>query len=91
MHRVAASTVDWKTLRKDFPILHQQVRGQDLIYFDSAATSQKPRAVIESLRNYYEHDNANVHRGLHTLSGRATDAYEHARRRVADVHRRGEC
>ena len=84
MHKVAASTVDWKTLREDFPILHQQVRGQDLIYFDSAATSQKPRAVIEALRNYYEHDNANVHRGLHTLSGRATDAYEHARQRVAE-------
>ncbi|HEY2680279.1 MAG TPA: cysteine desulfurase [Candidatus Udaeobacter sp.] len=84
VHKVAASTVHWKTLREDFPILHQQVRGQDLIYFDSAATSQKPRAVVEALRNYYEHDNANVHRGLHTLSGRATDAYEHARQRVTE-------
>ena len=84
MHKVVASQVDWTALREDFPILRQQVRGHELIYFDSAATSQKPRAVIEALRNYYEHDNANVHRGLHTLSGRATDAYEHARQRVAE-------
>ena len=84
VHKVATKTADWSALREDFPILRQQVRGHELIYFDSAATSQKPRAVIESLRNYYEHDNANVHRGLHTLSGRATDAYEHARRRVAE-------
>ena len=84
MHKAVASQVDWTALREDFPILRQQVRGHELIYFDSAATSQKPRAVIEALRNYYEHDNANVHRGLHTLSGRATDAYEHARRRVAE-------
>ena len=84
MHKIAATAVDWKTLREDFPILRQQVCGHDLIYFDSAASSQKPRAVIEALRKYYEHDNANVHRGLHTLSGRATDAYEHARQRVAE-------
>ena len=84
MHKPAVSTVDWKVIRDDFPILHQQVRGHDLIYFDSAASSQKPRPVIEALRNFYERDNANVHRGLHTLSGRATDAYEHARQRVAE-------
>ncbi len=84
MHKAAASQVNWSALREDFPILRQQVRGHELIYFDSAATSQKPRAVIEALRNFYEHDNANVHRGLHTLSGRATDAYEHARQRVAE-------
>src|SRR5947208_14439274 len=76
--------IDWESLRADFPILHQKVHGHPLIYFDSAATSQKPRAVIEALRNFYERDNANVHRGLHTLSGRATDAYEHARQRVAE-------
>jgi len=84
VHKVATKTADWTALREDFPILHQQVHGHELIYFDSAASSQKPRAVVEALRNYYEHDNANVHRGLHTLSGRATDAYEHARRRVAE-------
>ena len=84
VHKAVASQVDWRALREDFPILRQQVRGHDLIYFDSAATSQKPRAVIEVLRNFYERDNANVHRGLHTLSGRATDAYERARQRVAE-------
>src|SRR6201984_3436252 len=84
MHKAVTSQVDWIALREDFPTLRQQVRAHELIYLDSAATSQKPRAVIEVLRNFYEHDNANVHRGLHTLSGRATEAYEHARQRVAD-------
>src|ERR1700746_4198842 len=84
VHKIAASRVDWKAIRKDFPILRERANGHPLIYFDSAATSQKPRAVIEALRNFYEHDNANVHRGLHTLSGRATEAYEHARQRVAE-------
>src|SRR5215208_5932314 len=84
MHKAAGSIVDSKALREDFPILHEQAHGHPLIYFDSAATSQKPRPVIEALRNFYEHDNANVHRGLHTLSGRATEAYEHARQRIAD-------
>ena len=77
------STVDWERLRADFPILQQEVRGHPLIYFDNAATSQKPRAVIDALRHYYEHDNANVHRGLHELSSRATAAYESSRARVA--------
>ena len=62
VHKIAASRVDWSALREDFPILREQAHGHPLIYFDSAATSQKPRAVIESLRNFYEHDNANVHR-----------------------------
>jgi cysteine desulfurase/selenocysteine lyase len=84
VHKAAGSTIDWKALREDFPILHEQAHGHPLIYFDSAATSQKPRAVIEALRTYYEHENANVHRGLHTLSSRATEAYENARRRVAE-------
>jgi len=84
VHKIAASAVDWKVIREDFPILHERAHGHPLIYFDSAATSQKPRLVIEALRNFYEHENANVHRGLHTLSARATEAYEKARRRVAD-------
>src|SRR5881227_349725 len=84
VHKVADATVDWESLREDFPILREQAHGHPLIYFDSAATSQKPRAVIEALRNFYEHENANVHRGLHTLSSRATEAYEKARQRVAD-------
>src|SRR5881394_4005214 len=84
VHKIAASHVDWSALREDFPILRERAHGHPLIYLDSAATSQKPRAVIEALRNFYEHDNANVHRGLHTLSSRATEAYEKARRRVAE-------
>src|SRR6058998_724981 len=84
VHKVADTTVDWKSLREDFPILREKAHGHPLIYFDNAATSQKPRAVIEALRNFYEHENANVHRGLHTLSTRATEAYEKARKRVAE-------
>jgi cysteine desulfurase / selenocysteine lyase len=76
-------TIDWAKLRADFPILNQQVHGKPLIYFDNAATSQKPRAVIEALQHYYERDNANVHRGIHELSNRATAAFEAARTRTA--------
>lgn len=74
---------DWSALRADFPILNQQVHGQPLIYFDNAATTQKPRVVLETLRHYYERDNANVHRGIHELSNRATAAFEAARARAA--------
>src|SRR5437899_5526175 len=84
VHKIASSHVDWSALREDFPILRERAHGHPLIYFDSAATSQKPRAVIDALRNFYEHENANVHRGLHTLSSRATEAYEKARKRVAE-------
>jgi cysteine desulfurase/selenocysteine lyase len=73
---MAGGGVDWKAIREDFPILREQAHGHPLIYFDSAATSQKPQAVLDALRNYYEHNNANVHRGLHELSSRATEAYE---------------
>src|SRR5512134_3086203 len=74
---------DWLTLRRDFPILDQEINGHPLIYFDNAATSQKPRAVLDAITRYYEHDNANVHRGIHELSNRATGAYEAARERVS--------
>jgi len=74
---------DWAKLRADFPILDQKVHGKPLVYFDNAATSQKPRAVINALVRYYEHDNANVHRGIHELSNRATQAFENARARAA--------
>ena len=84
MHQMASAEVDWKALREDFPILHEQAHGHPLIYFDNAATSQKPRNVLDALRNYYEHENANVHRGLHELSSRATAAYEKSRQRVAN-------
>jgi cysteine desulfurase/selenocysteine lyase len=73
----------WEKIRADFPILDQQVNGVPLVYFDNAATSQKPRVVIDALRHYYEHDNSNVHRGMHELSARATAAYEEARAKVA--------
>lgn len=71
-----------KTIRHDFPILNQTVNGQDLLYFDSAATSQKPQYVIDSLVNYYQNNNANVHRGIYELSERATQQYEQARDKV---------
>src|SRR5256714_2640087 len=83
VHQVRENSIDWAAIREDFPVLDQQVHGQPLVYFDNAATTQKPRAVVEALRNYYERDNANVHRGLHELSSRATEAYEAARARVA--------
>jgi len=73
----------WDNVRADFPILHQQVNGKPLVYLDNGATSQKPRQVIDALVRYYERDNSNVHRGLHALSTRATDAYEGARVRIA--------
>jgi cysteine desulfurase/selenocysteine lyase len=74
---------DWEKIRGEFPILREQAKGKSIIYFDNAASSQKPRAVIAALVHYYEHDNANVHRGLHELSNRATEAYEGARGKVA--------
>lgn len=70
-------------IRDDFPILHQKVHGHPLVYLDNAATTQKPRSVIQSLVHYYEHDNANVHRGIHELSNRASAAYEATRARAA--------
>jgi len=73
----------WPNVRADFPTLHQQVHGKPLVYLDNAATAQKPQVVIDTLSRFYERDNANVHRGLHALSMRATDAYEGARARVA--------
>jgi cysteine desulfurase/selenocysteine lyase len=79
----ATGTLDWAKLRRDFPILDQEINGHPLIYFDNAATSQKPRAVLDAIARYYEHDNANVHRGIHELSNRATGAYEAARQRTA--------
>jgi cysteine desulfurase/selenocysteine lyase len=69
-------------VRKDFPILHREVQGKPLVYLDSAATSQKPQSVIDALVRYYSETNANVHRGVHTLSQEATDEYEGARSKV---------
>ncbi|NIM20126.1 MAG: SufS family cysteine desulfurase [Candidatus Latescibacteria bacterium] len=74
--------MDVQRIREDFPALHQQVNGKPLVYLDSAATTQKPLSVIQAVRQYYEKDNSNVHRGVHTLSARATESYETARIKV---------
>ncbi len=74
--------LDLQTIRNDFPILDQEVNGFPLVYLDNAASSQKPIQVIDAVANYYRHDNANVHRGVHKLSQRATDAYEGSRSKV---------
>ncbi|RKH08282.1 cysteine desulfurase [Corallococcus sp. CA053C] len=73
---------DLARVRGDFPILRQEVRGRPLVYLDSAATGQKPQAVLDALTHYYTHDNANVHRGVHILSERSTQAFEDARETV---------
>jgi cysteine desulfurase/selenocysteine lyase len=78
-------------IRADFPILHQNVHGHQLVYLDNAATTQKPRQVIDAISHYYERDNANIHRGVHALSQRATDAYEHARRTAQEFIGAGDC
>jgi len=74
--------LDVEAIRRDFPILAQQVNGQPLAYLDNAASSQRPLQVLAAIQNYYSHDHANVHRGVHTLSHRATDLYEGARETV---------
>jgi cysteine desulfurase/selenocysteine lyase len=78
-----AETLNIDQIRADFPVLHQQVNKAPLIYFDNAATTQKPKTVIDALSAYYEHDNANIHRGIHTLAERATTAYELTRKKLA--------
>lgn len=75
---------DPHAVRGDFPILFERINGKPLVYLDNAATTQKPRAVIDAITHYYESDNANIHRGVHQLSQRATGEYESARRLIAD-------
>ena len=72
-----------ENIREDFPILHQKINGEELVYLDNAASTQKPKAVINAIKDYYENDHSNVHRGVHTLSVRATEAYENAREKVS--------
>ncbi|MGO9303990.1 MAG: aminotransferase class V-fold PLP-dependent enzyme, partial [Candidatus Korobacteraceae bacterium] len=79
---VGETTFPVEEVRRDFPILHQQVYGHPLVYLDNAATSQKPRAVIDAISHYYERGNANIHRGVHFLSEHATEEHEAARRIV---------
>jgi cysteine desulfurase / selenocysteine lyase len=82
-------SLDVEKVRSDFPVLSERVHGRPLVYLDNAATSQKPNAVIEAIANYYRHDNANIHRGVHLLSQRATEDYERARSLVqAFLHAR---
>ena len=78
----SSSGLDVARIREDFPILHQMINGKPLVYMDNAATTQKPQSVIDALVSYYSNDNSNVHRGVHTLSQRATDLYEEARTKV---------
>jgi cysteine desulfurase/selenocysteine lyase len=77
--KIEAAPLDMEKVRADFPILGERVHGRPLVYLDNAATSQKPKAVIQAISNYYLYDNANIHRGVHLLSQRATDAYENTR------------
>ncbi|MCI0706164.1 MAG: cysteine desulfurase [Ignavibacteriae bacterium] len=77
-----ASKFDVARIRKDFPILHTKVHGKPLVYLDNAATSQKPQSVIDALARYYKEQNSNVHRGVHFLSGFATEAYEETRKKI---------
>ncbi len=79
----SVSNFDVERIRADFPILHQQVNGQPLVYLDNAATTQKPNAVIDAISDYYRNDNSNVHRGAHALADRATVKFEAAREKVA--------
>jgi cysteine desulfurase / selenocysteine lyase len=82
MTQSLTTTFNIAAVRADFPALAQQAHGRPLVYLDNAATTQKPRLVIDTLRNYYERDNANVHRGVHMMSERATEAYEGAREKI---------
>ncbi len=75
--------LDSDSIKKDFPILRRKINGKPLVYLDNAATTQKPKPVIDSLKNFYENHNANVHRGIHTLSEEATEMYESARKKTA--------
>lgn len=76
--------INWRTIRDDFPILKRSVYDQPLIYLDNAATTQKPKQVIEAITNYYQDYNANVYRGIHTLSGESTEVFDSVRQQVAD-------
>jgi cysteine desulfurase/selenocysteine lyase len=82
-HSIYVGTHELSAIRKDFPILSEKVNGRDLVWLDNAATTQRPRQVIDRLTYYYEHENSNVHRGAHELAARSTDAYEAAREKVA--------
>ena len=79
---VVSNTLDIEAIRSQFPILHQKVNGKQLVYLDNAATNQKPQSVIKALEHHYAADNANIHRGIHTLAERSTTAFEDTRKAV---------
>ena len=84
--------IDGSKIRAQFPTLHQKVNGKDLVYFDNAASSQKPQVVINALNHYYSNDNANIHRGVHYLSQEATDKFENTRKSVqAFINAKNSC
>ncbi len=84
LDKISQTTLNIQAIRAEFPTLAQQVSGHDLVYLDNGASTQKPQAVIDTVKRYYEQDNSNVHRGIHTLSQRATDQFEAARVKVAE-------
>jgi cysteine desulfurase/selenocysteine lyase len=77
--RLPTPPIDVERIRQDFPLLQQRIRGKPLVYLDNAATSQKPQSVIDAVTRFYTSENANIHRGVHYLSERATDAYDQVR------------
>lgn len=83
-HSAGTSSFPVQTIRQDFPILHQNVNGKPLVWLDNAATTQKPQKVIDAISRFYERDNSNIHRGVHELADRATNAYEHGRQKVKE-------
>jgi cysteine desulfurase / selenocysteine lyase len=87
MNAIATTRLDIEKIRTQFPVLNQQVNGKPLVYLDNAATNQKPQRVIDALTKYYEKDNANIHRGIHTLAERATKAYEQTRHAMQEFIR----
>lgn len=80
-----STNIDWKTIRNDFPVLNQEINGKPLVYLDNGASSQMPKIVADRIHNYHLKEHANVHRGIHTLSQRATDAYEESRKKIAKL------
>ena len=79
-------SLDIASIRAQFPILDQEINGKPLVYLDNGASSQKPQRVIDAISHYYENDHSNVHRGAHTLSQRATNAFEAVRKTSAAIH-----
>ncbi len=85
VNKAISTNIDWKTIRNDFPVLNQEINGKPLVYLDNGASSQMPKIVADRIHNYHLKEHANVHRGIHTLSQRATDAYEESRKKIAKL------